>query len=64
MVFCGEEIDDGRPNYYAAALGEEQNSWTSGNCTLRDGKDAIVRFLLGYEMVGRSVGRSVGLYAA
>jgi hypothetical protein len=27
------------------------NSWTSGNCTLRDGKEAKVR-LLGYEMVG------------
>jgi hypothetical protein len=33
-----------------AVLCWKGNSWTSGNCTLRGGKEAMVR-LLGYEMV-------------
>jgi hypothetical protein len=32
-------------------LRRKGNSLTSGNCTLRDGEEAMVR-LLGYEMVG------------
>jgi hypothetical protein len=46
---------EGRERAYGF-LGEEMvcvrrgTSWTSGNCTLRDGKEAMVRSL-GYEMV-------------
>jgi hypothetical protein len=57
----GEQLDEwqlyveGRERAYGF-LGEESglrwegNSWTSGNCTLRDGKEAMVRVLLGEEM--------------
>jgi hypothetical protein len=56
---------EGRERAYGF-LGEEMvwlccvrkgNSWTSGNCTLRDGEEAMVR-LLGDEMVSAWKGNS------
>jgi hypothetical protein len=58
----GEQLDewqlyvDGRERSYGTCAGRRDglrykgNSWTSGNCTLRDGKEAMVR-VLGDEMV-------------
>jgi hypothetical protein len=59
----GEQLDEwqlyveGRERSYGTCVGRRDglrwkgNSWTSGNCRLRGGKEAMVR-LLGYEMVG------------